>query len=926
MANLNVRPFLYAVTALVALVQMSGCTKNDAPALIASAKTYMAKSDYKAAAIQLKGALQTAPDNAEARFLLAKSLLETGEPNAAETEARKALEYKYSTDEAYPLLARSLLAQGSYAKVISELGDRKLQSAQARAELGTSIAAAHLALGDPKRARESIDVALAGLPADARGLTIKAQIAAAANDLPEAATLIDAALALSPKDPEAVLVKAQLQIAADRRDDAVATLENAVDGDAKSLNLRVLLVSLLVTSGKLDKAAAQVDAMKKLAPQQFGTLYSDALVSYSRGDSAHARDVIQTVLAARPDHVPSLFLSGLANYQLGSYAAAEDALTKVVAQAPKAVSARRALAMAYLRSGRSNQAIETLDAALRTAPEDASLMRAAGEAYLAAGNLPKASEYYGRASAIDKGDVTSKVRMAQVRYATGDTARAVNDLESLSASDSSDYQADLALITAHLRRREFDQALVAVAALEKKQPANALTYNIKGVVYVSKRDIPNARTSFDKALELQPNYFEAARNLGLLDVQQRNPDAAKKRYEQMLLKDPKNEQVLLALAELLVLTGHGPDEVKAAIERAIAAAPASIASRMALVGYYANQHDIKAALAAAQLAQAALPNDPQSISALGAAQLASGDSTLAAETFKRLLQLQPENGAVLLRLAEAQVVGKDYTAAIETLRKMIALHPDQPEGWVGIAKIYVISGHPEDAIAEARKVQKEHPDRALGFAIEGEVLGAQKKWVDAATAYREAIVRQPLPLLAIARYNALQNAGKATEATDIAQKWIKDNPKDVSFHSFLGDQNVVGKDYKGAAAHYQAALRIEPDNPRLLNNLAFALTELGDAKASDIAERAYVQAPFNPDVADTFGWALVQTSDVKRGLELLHAASSLAPANQEIRLHLAKALIKSGDKAAARKELEMLTKLDKSSALRTDAEKLLTGL
>jgi putative PEP-CTERM system TPR-repeat lipoprotein len=288
--------------------------------------------------------------------------------------------------------------------------------------------------------------------------------------------------------------------------------------------------------------------------------------------------------------------------------------------------------------------------------------------------------------------------------------------------------------------------------------------------------------------------------------------------------------------------------------------------------------------------------------------------------------MQPDNPTALLRLAEAQVAVKDYNAATETLRKMLAIQPDQPQGWIALAKVYVISGRMEDAIAEARKVQKEHPTRALGFAIEAEALGAQKKWTEAAAAYREALARQPLPILVIARYNALQNAGKSAEATEISQKWLKENPKDSTFRSFLGDQSQVKKDYRAAVLHYQEALKIANDDPRLLNNLAYALIELGDPKASEIAERAYVQAPFNPDVIDTFGWALVQTSDVPRGIELLRAASSLAPANQEIRLHFAKALIKSGDKASARRELEPLTKLDPSSPIRADAEKLLGTL
>jgi len=80
----------------------------------------------------------------------------------------------------------------------------------------------------------------------------------------------------------------------------------------------------------------------------------------------------------------------------------------------------------------------------------------------------------------------------------------------------------------------------------------------------------------------------------------------------------------------------------------------------------------------------------------------------------------------------------------------------------------------------------------------------------------------------------------------------------------------------------------------LLNDLAWALSELGDPKATEVAEKAYRQAPYNANVIDTLGWTLVRTGDTKRGVELIHAASNLAPANSEIRLHLATAMVKAG--------------------------------
>ena len=913
--------------ALLAVAVLTGCGRSDPSALIASAKSYMAKADYKSGIIQLKTALQQAPDNAEARFLLGESLLASGDPAAAETEIRKALDLNYPADDAYPLLARVLLGEGQFQKVVSELGERKLDGANSRGDLGTSVAIAYMALGETKKARSALDAALAQAPHNARALTMAAQLDAASNDFAAASKNIDAALAASPNDPEATVIKADLEVSQGRRDEALKIVEHAVEANPNAVSARFALASLLITSGQVEKAATQVDAMKKIAPRDLRTPYLEALVEFSRGDAARAREPIQKVLGAKPDHLPSLYLSGLIDLRLGSLAAAEEQLRKVVAQVPNEVSARRALAATYLRMGQPTRAIDTIEPALERAPDDPVTLRVAAEAYLASRNVGKASRYYERANAIDKGNVGSQVRLAQVRIATGDTARAFKDLEVLSESDASQYQADLALVSAHLRRGEFDQALQAANRLEQKQPKNPLSYNVKGTVYAAKRDFKSARANYEKALQVDPKYFTAARNLALLDLQDRKPEEARKRYEQMLANDPKSEPRLLALAELLALTGQPPDQVKAAIGRAITADPSSVPARLALVTYSMRQGDTKAALAAAQSAQAALPNDPKIVEAVGATQVAVGDLNQALAAYQRLAQLQPENAAALVRLAEIQSRLKDSAGAIETLRKGLAVQPDSAQLLLALAKNYVVSGRTEEAIAEARKLQKERPDRALGFAIEAEVLASQKKWAQAATIYRDALARQPIPALAVRRYAALSNAGTPTDAAHMAERWSQEHPKDLTLHLFIAEQSQFRKDMPTAIAHYRAILTIEPDNIVALNNLALALSDSGDAKASDYAEQAYRLSPYNPDIMDTLGWVLVQAHETARGTELLRAASNVSPTNGEIRLHFAKALIQAGDKAGARRELEALTaKLDKASPLRGDAEKLLSGL
>ncbi|HEY2817734.1 MAG TPA: XrtA/PEP-CTERM system TPR-repeat protein PrsT [Casimicrobiaceae bacterium] len=914
-----------ALLAITLAIGIAACSRNDSASFVASAKSYMAKSDYKAAIVQLKNAVAGAPNDPETRFLLAKAMLEAGDVVGAETEVRKAIDLKYSPEETYPLLARALLAEGKYDAAIAAVGTQKLETAQARADVGTTVAVARSALGDVKEARSAIDAVLKEAPGNSRALVVKAQIVAQAGDLSEAMKLVDTALAGAPTDKDALLLKAQLLSSSGQRDEAVALLEKTTEAHPEDRNARLSLISLLVASQRIDDAARQLDKLKAAAPNEIGTTYADALVTTARGDAAQARTLIQKVLAARPEHLPSLYLSGFVDSQLKSYASAEETLRKLVAMVPNDIAARKLLASVYIQTGQPKLALETIDPALRRSPDDPALLRTAAEAMLGAGNVAKGAELYERANSIDKNNIVSNVRLAQVRLATGETERAMKDLESLSKTDKSQSQADLALIMAHVQRREFDKALAAVDALEKKQPNTPLTQNLRGGIYMGKRDFKAARKSFEKAHEMQPTDLSSAANLALLDVQEGKADDARKRYEQMLQKDPKNEQILLSLADLTAMTRANQEEAKAIIDKAIAANPQSVRPRLALVGYYSRMGDVRAALNAAQAAQSLFPNDPQVIDAVGATELASGAANQGLATYARLAEMQPQNAAVQLRVAALRLQAKDSAGAAEAARKVIAAVPESPQAWAILARAQMQAGHTDEALAEARKLQKEHPDHAFGYALEGEIRSLDKKWSEAAAVLRTALSKQQVPLLAVSYYSALQNAGKAAEATSFAEKWIREHPTDTTMLQALGEQSLAKKEYASSAARYRAILEIAPDNAVALNNLAWLLGEAGDPKAREYAERAYQLAPFQPNVIDTLGWTLVRTGDLARGTQLLQLASNLAPRENEIRLHLGRALIKSGDKEGGRRVLEPLTKLDSASTTRADAEKALAG-
>ena len=78
------------ISTAILTILLGGCGGDSPESLILSSKDYLAKNDNKAAIIQLKNALQSNPNLAEARFLLGSALLESGDIAGAEVELRKA--------------------------------------------------------------------------------------------------------------------------------------------------------------------------------------------------------------------------------------------------------------------------------------------------------------------------------------------------------------------------------------------------------------------------------------------------------------------------------------------------------------------------------------------------------------------------------------------------------------------------------------------------------------------------------------------------------------------------------------------------------------------------------------------------------------------------------------------------------------------
>jgi putative PEP-CTERM system TPR-repeat lipoprotein len=896
------------VSALLATLLLVGCGAENSTTILNSAKESLLKNDHKTAVIQLKNALQQEPQLAEARFLLARALLEGGDPTGAEVEIRKAQDLKYSDDEVIPLLARILLMLGQPEKVSNELAKASLTTAEAKASLQTSIGQAYLMQGKPEQAQAAYAASLAAQPGYAPALIGEARLKASQGDLAGAVALLDRGLETSPRLHDAWQLKGDLLAMRGDAAGAMVCYRKALEIRPDYLAAHSAIIRQLVAEGKLEEADKQLALMKEIAPQHPQTHYLTALLAYQRKDFLAARDAVLLMLKSMPNNPVGLQLAGLIEYELRAYPQAEAYLLKALPGTPALGLARRALIASYLRNAQPGKALDILEPVLDKIDKDANMLALAGQVFMQNGQVDQAGIYFAKASALDPKDPGKRTSLAMANLAKGDSEVAFRDLEQVAAADPGN-RADLALIAVHLQKRQFDQALKAIGGLEKKQPDNPLTHNLRGTALLGKRDLAAARQSFERALALNPAYFPAAANLANLDLVDQKPDEARKRFEAVLAKDPKNGQALLAIAELRAKAGGTTEEVAALITRAVTATPTDPAPRLRLIGLYLSKNETKSAVSAAQEALAVLPENPQILDAAGRAQQAAGDYNQALATYGKLAALKPDSPLPYLRMAEIDVAAKNKEAALEQLQKALKVKPDSLEAQRGIIMLELDAGRSKEALEMAREVQKQRPKEAFGYIFEGDVYAVKKAWGEAATAYRGGLRQAGGSELAIKLHSVLIAGGNGSEADKFADTWIKDHANDARFRLSLAEKASAGKNYAEASKQYRILLAAQPESAALLNNLAWVSRELKDPKAIEYAEKAYKLAPEQAAVIDTLAVIVADKGDSARAMELFRKALAVAPQASPIRLNYARTLIKAGKKNEARSELDQLAKL-----------------
>jgi Flp pilus assembly protein TadD len=238
-------------------------------------------------------------------------------------------------------------------------------------------------------------------------------------------------------------------------------------------------------------------------------------------------------------------------------------------QLPPEVASRMTLDYGrYLAmTGDQEAALPYLELATRMDPSDKQGWQALGQAFAGLGRREEAQAALERFQEISKAEISASKRELQDRAEVDDpTLRALRETYALMSEQKFDaallrIQEERALSRNDLRPvllearlltmlQRYPEALAIAEEVVRGAPDNADAVYLRGTVYMSMGNFPQAETDFRQALVLQPEHLATMNDLAVLLIDTGKPGEARELLERVLERNPDDRVAAENLAGL----------------------------------------------------------------------------------------------------------------------------------------------------------------------------------------------------------------------------------------------------------------------------------------------------------------------------------------------------------------------------------------
>ncbi len=459
-------------------------------------------------------------------------------------------------------------------------------------------------------------------------------------------------------------------------------------------------------------------------------------------------------------------------------------------------------------------------------------------------------------------------------------------------------------------------------------PDSALVYARLATEYVKKGMLSAAVETCREALRRDPKFIDARLMLAGLFSTTREPNLALAEYDRVLKDDPKNEEAMIYISQILVDEGK-PKEAVSSLRVFL-----KRNSESALTWYYLGRAEQRAerfndAAKSFQKAMDIRPGFTQAGLALGylyeerqmnsqavrvyldlyeQSQDLSAANRLATiflreEKYKEAVRYleaieayDPEDMNVRVKLGLVQMELKNYEKAVATFKTILTKNPESDRIHYYLGSLYEEMSRPDEAISELKQIgpaSRLFSEAALHVAF---LLKQAGKLSEAKAFILDAIQKSPrTPTFYLFQASLEEEAKNLALAVDILESAVKQFPDDEKLRYYLGSLHDRRGEIERSLDQMEQILKINPDNVDALNYIGYTWTVRGMrlADAEKLIRRAMSLRPNNGYIQDSWGWYLFTRGRVSEATVELEKAVRLKPTEATILEHLGDAYLKS---------------------------------
>ena len=761
--------------ALAAAVSCCACSSMEEKRdkFLASGQALFQQEDYIRARLQFQNALQIDPKCAKAYLWKAKTDLKLQNPRGAYGALTEAVELDPNLTEAHILL-----------------GDLFLTAKQL------------------DKAKEKVDLALAQEPANTDALLLSASVAAAQSQSGKALEVLAEVRRLDPGKISAYLLSASILAKEQKLDKTAALLEQGIKANPKALNLYIARAALADSQKQFETGESFLLQAIAQEPKTPG-LYQQLVRHYSlagQGDKAEA--ALRQGVSLEPDsEKPVISLARFLANQ-GRRQEAETALLEFIKAHPDNYPARFGLAEFYTalqRQGHAEQALEAIITRDPDGPKGAQAKNELARLKLAQNHIEAAEKLVTEILKAYPKDMEATETQGVIALKKQDGLRAVNSFRLLTQDRPQDPQVWLLLARGHLMNKEVRQAKeTARKALEIKSDFLEARQFLYGI-FLADKDYDGAIAAIQGYLRL--NGKDRFNLVTLGEVYALKGDAAQARatFQKIIDLEPQDPQGYFLLARLGLQTKNTAEALKYA-GKALEVNPDFLPALKLEVDIFQDQKQPEKALAAVRRTLARSPQNPQLHQLLG-----------------ELLLVQRQPQAAIAPLEEALILNPRQLPALQLLALAYQRLPDRDRA---LKQLEAKAGDPKSApvlslVLATVYERQQKVDQAI--TLYNSLLARD---------LFSSLAKNNLAYL-LAEYRP--TAENLARAQKLSAETLEDNPEDPGFLDTMGWILCKQEKFAQGKTYLEKASVRAPDQPALLYHLAWCEAKLGDTAAARTA-------------------------------------------------------------------------------------------